>query len=88
MPKINANIFNKYVKQCGEDTFATDSTMLYCKICEVKVSANKKFTVTQHIKTNKHERLLARRNKPAENKQQTNSRQTKNLFFQMIYARL
>jgi len=58
------------VKQFGEDTFATDSTMLYCEICEVKVSADKKFTVTQHIKTNKHERLLARRNKPAENKQQ------------------
>ncbi|KAL4089542.1 hypothetical protein QTP88_024562 [Uroleucon formosanum] len=70
MPKINANIFNKYVKQFGEDTFATDGTMLYCKICEVKVSADKKFTVIQHIKTNKHKRLLARRNKPAENKQQ------------------
>jgi len=46
MPKINVNIFNKYVKQFGEDTFATDGTMLYCKICEVKVSAEKKFTVT------------------------------------------
>jgi hypothetical protein len=69
MPKINANIFSKYVKQFGKDTFATDGTMLYCKICEVKVSADKKCTVTQHIKTNKHERLLARRNKPAKNKQ-------------------
>jgi len=69
-PKLNANIFNKYVKQFAKDTFATDGTMLYCKICEVKVSAEKKFTVTQHIKTNKHERLLARQNKPAENKQQ------------------
>jgi len=38
-------------------------------ICEVKVSAEKKCTVTQHINTNKHQRLLARRNKPAENKQ-------------------
>jgi hypothetical protein len=63
MPKINANIFNKYLKQFGEDTFATDDIMLYCKICKVKVSADKKFTVIQHIKTNKHERLLARRNK-------------------------
>jgi len=60
MPKINANIFNKYVKRFGEDTFATDGTMFYCKVCEVKVSADKKCTVTQHIKTNK----------PAENKQQ------------------
>jgi hypothetical protein len=70
MPKINANIFNKYVKQFGEDTFTTDGTMLYCKICEVKVSADKKFTVTQHIKTNKNERLLACQNNPVENKQQ------------------
>ncbi|KAL4088664.1 hypothetical protein QTP88_023751 [Uroleucon formosanum] len=70
MPKLNANIFNKYVKEYGEDAFATDGTMLYCKIYEVKVSAEKTFTVTQHIKTNKHERLLAHRNKPAENKQQ------------------
>lgn len=44
MPKINA----KYVKQFGEDTFATDGTMLYCKICEVKTSAHKKFTVTPY----------------------------------------
>jgi len=41
MPKINENIFYKYVKQFGEVTFATDGTMLYCKICEVKVSADR-----------------------------------------------
>lgn len=72
MPKIKSNIFYKYVKQFGEDTFSTDGTILYCKICEVKVSAEKKFTVTQHIKTNKHERLLARREtrNSTENKQQ------------------
>lgn len=29
MPKINANLFNKYVKQFGEDTFATDGRWYY-----------------------------------------------------------
>jgi len=60
-----------------------DGTMLYCKICEVKVSTEKKFIVSQHIKTNKHEQLLARRNKPAENKQQFISQPSnkKNCFF-------
>lgn len=42
--------------------------MLYCKICEVKVCAKKKFTVTQHLKINKHKRLLTRRNKSREKK--------------------
>lgn len=39
----------------------------------VKVSTEKKYTVTQHTKTNKHKRLLASQNKPAENKQQFTS---------------
>jgi len=35
------NIFYKYVKQFGENSFSTDDTMLYCNICNVKVSAEK-----------------------------------------------
>lgn len=39
--------------------------MLYYKICKVKISAENEFTLTQHKKTNQHERLLTRPNKAA-----------------------
>jgi len=32
MPKVNGNIFNKYLIKLGEVNFSTDGTMLYCKI--------------------------------------------------------
>ncbi|KAJ4439531.1 hypothetical protein ANN_07655 [Periplaneta americana] len=35
-----------------------DGTILYCKICEVKVSAEKRFTVDQHVNREKHKRGL------------------------------
>jgi len=34
--------------------FLIDKSILFCKICEVKFSANKRFTVLQHLKTEKH----------------------------------
>jgi hypothetical protein len=40
------------------NVFSTDCTILFCKICEVKLNCKKRFTVIQHVKTNKHERLL------------------------------
>jgi len=58
MPKISQT--RKYVLEFGENVFSTDGTILFCKICEVKVNCEKRFTVTQHLKTNKHERLLNR----------------------------
>jgi hypothetical protein len=38
MSKINGNILYKYVKQFGKDSFATDDTMLYCKIRKIYTS--------------------------------------------------
>ena len=58
MPKISQT--RKFVLEFGENVFSTDGTILFCKICEVKVNCEKGFTVTQDVKTNKHERLLNR----------------------------
>jgi len=45
---------NNFVKEFGETIFLADKFVLFCKICDIKVSAEKIFTVIQHIKTAKH----------------------------------
>jgi len=45
---------NNFVKEFGETIFLADKSVLFCKICDIKVSAEKRFTVIQHIKTAKH----------------------------------
>jgi hypothetical protein len=57
MPKYKVSDnsrLNSFVNQLGNDVFSTDGTVLFCKICEVKVAADKKFTVEQHISRIKH----------------------------------
>ena len=46
------------VQQYGKSIFSTDGSILFCKICEVRVAAEKKFTVTQHVSRDKHLRAL------------------------------
>jgi len=41
--------------------FTFDGKILFCKFSEVKVSATKRFLVTQHIKTTKHEHAFNQR---------------------------
>jgi hypothetical protein len=43
-----------FVKEFGEKYFTTDGVILFCKLCEVKVRAEKRFTVQQHCNTAKH----------------------------------
>jgi len=43
-----------YVSEFGDNIFTTDGTVLYCTICNIKVSAEKKFTVNQHVARGKH----------------------------------
>ncbi|KAF0738977.1 protein ALP1-like, partial [Aphis craccivora] len=50
-----------FVKEFGEHIFTSDGKVLFCKLCEVKVSATKRFLVTQHIKTAKHEHVFNQR---------------------------
>jgi hypothetical protein len=37
----------------GNDVFTIDASILFCKLCECKVNSDKKFNVTQHLKTKK-----------------------------------
>lgn len=50
-----------YVREYGSDVFSTDGQILFCKICEVKVAANKKFTITQHVSRDNHKQELQRK---------------------------
>lgn len=57
MPRPNPKLYdrlNDFVKEFGETIFSADKSVLYCKICDIKVNAVKRFTVIQHLKTAKH----------------------------------
>lgn len=58
MPK---NSLSSFVKEFGEHIFSSDGRILFCKYCEVRVSATKRFLVTQHLKTAKHEHAVNQR---------------------------
>ena len=48
MPKqkvSTASHLRRHVTQFSEKVFSTDGTILFCKVCEVKVTADKCFTV-------------------------------------------
>jgi hypothetical protein len=49
-----------FVKEFGEKYFTTDGIILFCKLCEVKVTAEKRFTVQQHCNTAKHKSSINR----------------------------
>jgi len=42
------------VREYGEDVFSVDANVLFCKNCEYKIKSEKKYTVTQHLRTGKH----------------------------------
>lgn len=63
MPKVKSSIRVKnYVSEFGEHIFSYDDNILFCKMCEIKVNSEKRFTVTQHLKTKKHVRAVYRKN--------------------------
>jgi hypothetical protein len=65
MPKTKQsakNRLNSFVLEYGTDKFKTDGSILFCKLCEVKVNSDRKFVVTQHINTEKHKRAIIRKN--------------------------
>ncbi|XP_025194335.1 CGG triplet repeat-binding protein 1-like [Melanaphis sacchari] len=60
MSKVQSSV-RKYVAEFGENIFASDGGILFCKVCEIKVNSVKHFTVTQHLKTDKHIRAVNRK---------------------------
>jgi hemerythrin superfamily protein len=51
MPKVKCSDSAKlrgFVQKIGEQHFSTDGKILFCKLCEVRVTAGKRFSVQQH----------------------------------------
>jgi hypothetical protein len=63
MPKEKQSVCGRlrsYVIEFGPDTFSIVGNNLFCKICEIRKSSEKKFNVSQHISTDKHQKALKR----------------------------
>lgn len=63
MPKNKqsiSSVLSKYVNEFGKNVFSSDGSALFCKLCEVRVSADRRYTVTHHLKTDKHSRAINR----------------------------
>ena len=63
MPKVKCFYSAKlrgFVKEFGEKYFSTNGIILFCNLREVKVTAEKRFTVQQHCKTAKHKSCVNR----------------------------
>ncbi|PSN30719.1 hypothetical protein C0J52_22188 [Blattella germanica] len=57
MPKqklSTSSYLRQYVTEFGEEVFSNDGRVLFCKVCEIKVAADKQFTVQQHIGREKY----------------------------------
>jgi hypothetical protein len=57
MPKVkcsNSVKLRGFIKEFGDKYLSTDGEILFCKMCEVKLTADKRFTVQQHCNTAKH----------------------------------
>ena len=63
MPKVKCSgclRLRGFVKEFGEKYFTSDGIILFCKLCEVKVTAEKRFTVQQYCNTAKHKSCVNR----------------------------
>lgn len=72
MPKekqITSSRLQSYVNEFGTGIFSTDRKILFCKVCNTKISSEKRFSVTQHIATEKH-RTAAKHAEEKKNKTQ------------------
>jgi hypothetical protein len=59
MPKEKKSVAGRlqhFVSEFGADFFSTDNKVLVCKICETKISSEKRFSISQHITSDKHVR--------------------------------
>jgi hypothetical protein len=63
MPKVKCSDsvrLHGFVKEFGENYFPNDGKILFCKLREVKVTAEKRFTMQQHCNTAKHKSCVNR----------------------------
>jgi len=63
MPKYKQSLSRRLkslISEFGEDVFFIDNVVLFCKLCEVKVDPERRSSITQHIRTEKHRRAIDR----------------------------
>lgn len=73
MPKIKLPLkdkLRKYVKQFGMDKYSTDGKLIFCKVCEISFTVDKKSQVKQHDCSKTHCQLLVKLNSSSVAKQQ------------------
>lgn len=66
MPKTKSSVSSRLrdlVLEFGEDVFTSDGIVLFCKVCNIKVNADKKYNIQQHIAREKHVHGIERKNK-------------------------
>lgn len=64
MPKVKSTLLEQLchiISEFGEQVFATDGEVLYCRACNKKVSSGKRFLVVQHVQTAKHREGVRRK---------------------------
>jgi hypothetical protein len=76
-----STVFKKYVLEFGENVFSCDESVLFCKLCETKVNAERRYTVTHHIETAKHQRAVNRQSTTKTSITQGNNIYKKNHHF-------
>lgn len=57
MPKAatkGKDLVARYLREFPNETFKTDSNILFCSCCDKQISTSQRFLVTQHIATAKH----------------------------------
>jgi len=81
MPKEKSSVIIRlrtYVSEFG-NIFTTDNKNLFCTVCNIEIASDKRFTVTQHMATEKHLRGVNR----TENKKKLS-----NLFHKDLHQNL
>lgn len=62
MPKVKLSLFsqlNNYESEFVPEVFSTYCKILFCKMCTVKVGTTKRFIITRHLSTEKHEKSVS-----------------------------
>jgi len=84
MPKIKPSksaLLKNYVSEFGNTIFTSDGSILFCKMYEVQVCADRRYIVTQHLKTDKHSRAVNKKTKNTYSKVQQLVTSTKKSIF-------
>jgi hypothetical protein len=58
--KTTSSCLQSYVTEFRTGILSTDNNILFYKVCNMKVSSEKRFSVTQHIATEKHRKAVKR----------------------------